>query len=136
MARARSVARGGANAPPLPPPNGPAPRWASASVPRSVGASASGLDADRDLREAAHVGLVGSGRAGFVHLVVGEAVADLLEDDARFEAREGLADADVVPVAEVDLALGVAVDVEAVGIRELALVAAGGAGDEGHPLAA
>src|SRR5262245_41624326 len=57
------------------------------------------LDADRDLRESADVGLVGARRAGFVDFVVGEAGADLLEDDARFEAREGFSDADVVPVA-------------------------------------
>ena len=76
------------------------------------------------------MGLVGALEAGLVDLVAREAVADLLEHDARLEPRQRLADADVVAVAEVDLALGRARDVEALGVGELALVAAGGARDE------
>src|SRR5215468_3355232 len=85
---------------------------------------------DRHHLEAAHVRLVRALETRLVHLVVGEAVADLLEHDARFEPRERLPDADVVAVAEVDLARRAARDVEALRIGELALVAAGRARDE------
>ena len=74
--------------------------------------------------------LIGAREAGLVHVLVRASAAHLLERDARLEPRERLPDADVLAVAEVELALGRAADVEAIGIRELALVAARGARDE------
>ena len=47
----------------------------------------------------------------------------LLERDARLEARQRRAQAQVAPVAQRELTLDLAVDVERVGIPELALVA-------------
>src|SRR5262245_33208320 len=87
---------------------------------------------DRDVLEAAHVRLVGAGEPALVHLPVGEARLELLDRDLRLDARERLPDADVLAVAEVELALGLARDVEAVGRVELARVPTGGPGDERH----
>ena len=72
--------------------------------------------------------LVGPRQAGLVHFVVREARGNLLERDARLEARERLADADMVSVSEVELAVGLAMDVESIGTVELARIAAGCSG--------
>ena len=60
---------------------------------------------DRHHLEAADVGLIGALEPRLVDAVVGEALADLLEHDARLESRERLPDAEMIAVAEVELAL-------------------------------
>ena len=63
---------------------------------------------------------------------VGEPGERLLERDAALHPRQRGAEAEVDPVPEGDVMVDGPVDVEPVGIRELALVAVGGAGEEQH----
>src|SRR5262245_7844234 len=89
-------------------------------------------ETDRNGSEAAHVARVHVAELVLVHAVDREAAVPLLERDARLEARERRAQAQVAPVAQRELALDLAVDVERVGVGELAVVAARGAGHEDH----
>src|SRR5258705_6988684 len=61
---------------------------------------------ERHVLKAAHVRLVGAREAGLVDLPVGPTRGELLHRDTRLEPRERLPDADVLAVAEVDLAIG------------------------------
>ncbi len=67
-----------------------------------------------------------------IDLPFGEPRERLLERDAPLEARQRGPQAEVDAVAERDVVVDAAVDVEAIGIGELALVAIGGAGEQQH----
>src|SRR5678816_2670000 len=62
----------------------------------------------------------------------GKALEQRIEGDAGFHARDVHARAGVVAVAEGDVAVGLAADVEAVGVGELRRVAVGRADAEGN----
>ena len=95
------------------------------------GARAHAAKRDRQRREAAHVDRVDAHDARRLDLVVGSRRSDLLERDAPLEPRERRAETEVRALAEGQARLGVAQHVEAIGLREDALVAIGRA-DEQH----
>src|SRR5439155_14670130 len=87
---------------------------------------------ERDAREAVHVAHVHPAASGLVDGVPREALPELLEGDARLQARERGAEAVVHALAEAEGLRDLPVDVEAVGVAVLALVAIGGANEEEH----
>ena len=74
--------------------------------------------------------LVGAFQTRFVDFVVRKAGGDLIECDTCFEPSQRLPNAKVLPVAEVDLALRLAGQVQSVRFVELAFVAACGPRDQ------
>src|SRR5580765_2910922 len=66
------------------------------------------------------------------HVPLGEPRQHLIQRDAAFEARERRAEAEVDAVPEREVLVDLAVDVEAIGILEVALVAVRGADEEHH----
>src|SRR4051794_27601850 len=87
---------------------------------------------DRQALPSTHRGGAGLHRAVPVDLPVGEALQHLVERDAAFESSQRRPETEVDPVAERQVMVDLAVDVERVAVRELAVVAVGGTGQQHH----
>src|SRR5258705_9845508 len=109
----------------------PAPR----RMPVAAEPRRDGSELDREPQPALHVLGAGALRLGLAHRVVGDAPEELLERDAGLRARHVHAEAEVDAVAEAEHAARAAQDVEAVGLREFALVAVRRGEEEAHLLA-
>ena len=95
-------------------------------ISRSALAAAAGGSArlEHQAREAAHVARVHALDAVLGHVVLAPAAEELLERHARLHAREEGAQTHVAPVAEAEVELDLALQIEAIRIREAAFIAA------------
>ena len=85
-------------------------------------APGSPLGSEGNGRKAPHMGLVGARQVVLINGIMGEALTQLFESDARFEPCERLAQAEMLALTKIKLTIPWAVDINCVGSIKLPLI--------------